>query len=198
MLPPALVYPSSSPLILDDSMRKTAFQRTADILQECDKIRLNLNLPPEALGRILDVYISSAREVAIEKEQADLAARMQRVPMTIGSHDDRHQPFRILPHQVVQVIECPQWPSYRVEEIEINGDPTRWLVHEIKIGNVPQSPRLLLPPIPGERFRKGGIMSDLRLDVCQIAMHFVMAVEYVGPEAEGEVFEATLVGTAMK
>lgn len=189
--------PSSVLPILDADTRKAAFERTADVLRECDQIRRSLELPAEALGRVLDVYISSAREVAFEKEQADLAARTLRVPMTMSSHDDRRRPLHIKPGEIAQVIEAPQWQSYRVEEIEINGDPSRWRVHDIKVGNVSQAPRLLMPPIPGERFRKGGIMSELRLDACQIAMHFVLTVEYVGPEKEGEVFEATLVGTAV-
>jgi hypothetical protein len=190
--------PSSSPPILDDVMRKAAFQRTADVLQECDEIRCRLALPPEALGRILDVYISSAREVVAEKALADLAGRTLRVPMTISSHDNSNRPLPIIPGQFAEVTAIPQWLLYRVEEIEINGDPSHWRVHDIKIGYCSQSPHSILSPIPGERFRKGGIMSELRLEVCQIGMHFVLTVEYVGPLAAGEVFEATLVGTAVK
>lgn len=189
------------------------FQRMTDVLRECDQIRRNLELPSDLLGRVLDMYISATREFAVEKELADLAARTLRVPMTMSSHDgtstpatgntgdglfrQRRHPLHIKPGEIVEVTECPQWPTYRVEEIEISGDPSRWRVHDIKIGNRSQSPRLFLPPIPGERFRKGGIMSELRLETCQLAMHFVLTVEYVGPLAEGEVFEATLVGTAV-
>ena len=39
-------------------------------------------------------------------------------------------------------------------------------------------------------------MSELRLATCQTAMDFTLDVEYVGPVAEGEVFEATLLGLA--
>jgi hypothetical protein len=102
---------------------------------------------------------------------------------------------RIKPGQVFSVFGRPQLCAYRVKEIEIDGDPSRWRVHDIKVGNRPQGQQAFRHPIPGERFRKGGIMSDLRLEACQTTMDFVMEVEYVGPLAEGEVFEATLVRT---
>lgn len=186
-------------MILNDDERKTAFQRTADVLRGCDQIRLNLGLPSELLGRILDVHIAATREVLVEKDQAALAARWLRAPMTMNSSDEHRRPFRILRGlPPVQVIAQPQWLGYRVEEIEISGDPSHWRVHDIRIGNVPQCPNSLEVPIPGERFCKGGIMSNLRLEVCQTAMWFVLAVEYVGPLDEGAVFEATLVGTALR
>ena len=72
-----------------------------------------------------------------------------------------------------------------------------WRVHNIKVDNESQCAESFRHSIPGKRFRKGGIMSDLRLATCQPAMNFVMEVEYVGALAEGEVFEAALVGTAM-
>src|SRR4029077_15048469 len=184
--------------VLDEAMRKTALQRTEDVLRECDRINRDLKLPPEFLGRVVDVYIEATREVAAEKEQADLAARTLRAPMTMSSHNKDGQPLSIKPGQIQDVVERPQWLGYRVEEIEISGDPSHWRVHNIKIGNLSQSPRSFLVPIPGERFCKDGIMSNLRLDVCQTAMDFVLSVEYVGPFAEGEVFEATLVGTAVR
>lgn len=195
MLQPAPFQSIPTPPILDETARKAAFKRTADVLRECDQLRRKLKLPPAALGRILDVYTASALEVAHEKELADHAARTKRAPMTMSSHDDALRPLRIKPGEIVQVIACPQWLTYRVEEIEISGDPSRWRVHNIKVGNVQQSPRSLERPIPGECFRKGGIMSDLRLDKCQTCMHFVLTVEYAGPLEEGEVFEATIVGT---
>lgn len=190
--------PSTSLPILDDEMRKAAVQRTTDVLQACDQLRCSLKLPTELLGRILDVYISSAREVVIEKDRADLAGRTLRVPMIMSSHDEAYRPLLIKPGLRIEVIGRPQWLMYRVEEIEINGDPSHWRVHNIKVGNVSQSPHSFYVPIPGERFRKGGIMSELRLDKCLVAMHFVMEVEYVGPLDEGAVFEATLVGTATR
>ncbi len=204
IVPPLPLLPS----ILDDATRKVAFQRTADVLRELDKIRRTLELPLESFGQILEVYTSSAREVVLEKAQAVLEAEREkeraenekrsiRAPMTLMSSDREYKPLRIKPGEVFSVIGRPQFCAYRVEEIEIDGDPSRWRVHDIKVGNMPQAQQQLRHPIPGERFRKGGIMSELRLATCQTAMEFVLAVEYVGPLPEGEVFEATLVGTAV-
>ena len=69
------------------------------------------------------------------------------------------------------------------------------MVHDIKVGNRSQfaSKR---GPAAGTEFGPGGICEHLRLKTCQTAMDLSIIVEYVGPEADGEVFEATLVGTA--
>lgn len=112
------------------------------------------------------------------------------------SSDHEYKPIRIKPGEVFSVIGRSQFSIYHVEEIEIDGDSSRWHVHDIKVGNWSLSQQAFLHPIPGERFCKNGIMSDLRLPPCQKAMNFVMEIEYVGPLDEGEVFEARLVGTA--
>lgn len=187
------LFPSSSipsiPSVLDEDTRQVVLKRTADVLRELDGIRRSLELPPEMLSYVLEMYAASARE-------AESAKNVRRTPMTLMSSDREYQPLRIKPGKVFSVIGRPQHLTYRVEEIEIDGDPAQWRVHNIKVGNVPQGAQSFIHPIPGERFRKGGIMSDLRLDICQTSMDFVMEVEYVGPLAEGEVFGATIVGTA--
>lgn len=202
---PSPLFPSSSiplfpslsiPSILDAETRQVVLKRTADVLRELDGIRRSLELPPEMFSYVLEMYALSAREAVLEKERAEHAKNVRRTPMTLMSSDREYQPLRIKPGKVFSVIGRPQHLAYRVEEIEIDGDPSRWCVHSIQVGNVPQGAQSFRHPIPGERFRKGGIMSDLRLDTCQTAMDFVMEVEYVGPLAEGEVFGATLVGTA--
>jgi len=187
----------SLPPILDDAARKIALQRTLDVLRELDRIRRGLELPPESLGHVLEVYTSSAREVALERERAEHAAARVRLPMTMTSIDDEGEPLRIKPGEVALVIGRPPWLAYRVEEIEIGGEPSRWRVHDIRVGNASQCSGST-HPIPGERFRKGGIMSEIRLHTCQTAMDFALLVEYVGPLTQGEVFEATLVGAAVK
>jgi len=185
-----------SPSILDEETRKLAFQRTTAVLRECDQIRRGLELPPEALGHVLEVYIASAREVLAERMQADRAARRSHAAAILRSHEDG-QPLRIKPGELAEVREFSQYSEYRVEEIEIKGDPSRWRVFEIKVGDRVQSPRLFMPPLSGELFRKGGIMRELCLEPCQRAMSISMLVEYVGPLVEGEVFEATLEGDAI-
>jgi hypothetical protein len=193
---------------LDDATRKIALGRTLDTLRELEKIRKLLELPVELLPQILEVYASSSREAVLEKERIARAERSDRLPatMTSASGDCRWLSAggerlcapasgKLTRGMVVEVVIRPQRYAYRVEEIEINGDPSRWIVRDIKVGKVSQT--MNAGKIPGERFRKGGIMSELRLTTCLTAMDFVLDVEYVGPLPEGEVFSATLVGTAV-
>lgn len=49
-------------------------------------------------------------------------------------------------------------------------------------------------PAPGTEFGPGGLLEHMKLETLQTAMDFTIVVEYVGPEANGEVFEATVVG----
>lgn len=197
LFPGSLDYLSPAiPAIPDEDTRQVVLKRTAEVLRGLDEIRRLLEIPPEMFSYVLEIYAASAREAVLEKERTESAKNVRRTPMTLMSSDREYQPLRIKPGKIFSVVGRPQHLTYRVEEIEIDGDPTRWRVHNIKVGNVPQGAQPFMHPIPGERFRKGGIMSDLRLEPCQTAMEFVMEVEYVGPLDEGEVFEATLVGTA--
>lgn len=195
-------HPLARPLLhtIDDETRATALKRTADTMRELNKIRLSLELPPAAIQQVLEVYAASAREAMIAKERAEQAKHVQRLPMKMTSLDDLGVRRLIPPGRTVEVDGFPQWIAYRVEEIEIDGDPSRWLVHDIRVGNRTQRVQSAdaSRPFPGERFRKGGIMSELRLETCQTAMSFTLVVEYVGPISEGEVFEATIVGTAVE
>lgn len=192
-LPPSPYAPVV--LALDDEMRAAALRRTQDTLRELVRICRDLDLPATALPQVVEIYAASAREVVVEKERAEAAARSHRLPMEMRSLGNDLRPVRIRPGEVYGVTVRPQWLAYRVEEIEIDGDSSRWRVHGIRVGNQSQLAGVVAP-IPGERFRKGGIMSELRLDTCQTAMDFTLEVEYVGSLAEGEVFEATLVGLA--
>jgi hypothetical protein len=187
----------SLPLILDEETRSKAIQRAEDTLGKIVQLCRKLNLPLSSLPQVMELYATSAREIVVEKERAEAAARVDRLPMKMTSLDREWRPLRIKPGGVTPVTVRPQWYAYRVEEIEIDGDPSRWRVHDVKVGNMSQFVSRTSPhPVPGERFRKGGIMSELRLATCQTAMDFTLDVEYVGPLAEGEVFEATLVGVA--
>jgi hypothetical protein len=105
---------------------------------------------------------------------------------------------RIKPGEVALVVDRPKSCPFRADKIEIDGDPSRWRVHDIKVGNRSQGvENTFQPPIPGERFCKGGITRELRIEPCQTAMDFVIAVEYVGSLAEGEVFVADVSGIAV-
>src|SRR5882724_9774620 len=83
--PYPLSPPSTVPLVLDEDTRQVALKRTADVLRELDKIRRSLELPPEEFKYVLEVYASSAREAALEKERAEAAKNVRRMPMTLSS-----------------------------------------------------------------------------------------------------------------
>ena len=180
---------------LDDAGKKLAFQRTIDELRTANAIRVELGLPSESLPTIVNAYRAAAHGIATQQANDEIAAAapraVPRVPMTMRSTSGEYKPLRVRRGENAQVTGRPQWLAYRVEEIEISGDPSRWIVHDIIVGNMSQLARNRAP-IPGERFCKGGIMSDLCLTTCQIA---TLTVEYIGPDPDGEVFEATLVGT---
>lgn len=180
---------------LDEEGRTAALSRTDATLKELVRICRASDVPVAMLPQIVELYNASAREVVFERRRAEAAERVSRLMMTITSMDQCWKPMRLKRGETAEVITRPQCAAYRVEEIEILGDPNRWLVHEIKVGS--RSQFMKLPyPIRGEAFRKGGIMSDVRLNVCLTAMDFAVYVEYVGPVDDGEVFEAVCVGTA--
>lgn len=195
--------------VLDEDAHRLAVKMTAQTLRDLNEIRKSLELPPDCIREIAEVYSSSLREVLVMKESAeharelaerevDLARRTSRLPMRISSehrHDKR--PINILPNTCAEISVCCQWASFRVEEIEIDGDPSHWIVHCIKVGNRLQSV-MGNDSIPGEAFRKDGIMSRVRLDAVLSAMDFTIVVEYVGPESSGKQFTATATGTVIE
>jgi hypothetical protein len=174
---------------LDEESRKKALTKTEATLKELVRVCRGSDVPVSMLPQIIDLYTSCAREVVFERNRAEAAARVKRMPMTITS------PSRIQRGKITPVFARPQCSAYRVEEIEICEHPNRWMIHEIRVGD--RSQFMSTPyPIRGEAFRQGGIMGDVRLDVGLTCQDFRIDVEYVGPVAEGEVFEAVIVGTA--
>jgi hypothetical protein len=107
-------------------------------------------------------------------------------------------PTRIKPGAVALVVNRPESCPFRADKIEIDGDPSRWCVHDIKIGNRSQGAKnAFQPPVLGNRFCESALTLELRIEPCQTAMDFVILVEYVGPLAEGEVFMADVTGIAV-
>lgn len=190
--------------LIDEDTRKVAVTRTEGVLQQLARLCRANDLPVSLLPQVMELYAVSSRQVAAEKFREQAAERSRRLPMSVISTDREWKPLRIKSGRdgcghdsVSRVVVRPQFLAYRVEEIEICGDPGRWLVHDIRVGN--RSQRMsATPPLPGSVFRKGGIMSDLRFETCQTGMDLSFDVEYVGPVPEGEVFEAVLVGTAVE
>ena len=198
-----------SPNITDvpDELRERALKRTAVMLRELDQIRRTLELPIEQLPIVIDTYgkhvvalVAEAERAdfakRVEAEREDLAKRTQRLPITMRSETSDYQPMKVVPGKTCVVIVRPQCGSFRPEDFAIHGDRARWVVHDIKIGHRSQFLGKR-GPAPGTEFGPGGILEHLRLETCQMAMDLVLEVEYVGPEAAGEVFEVTIVGTVI-
>lgn len=181
---------------LTDDLREKALSRTHDTLKKLDEIRRKIEMPADQLPLVVEIYTHNAGALLIEKQREEMAARTKRLPLPIRSEDTERQPMKIPPGKFAQVVSRPQWIAFRIEDISIHGDRTRWIVDDIRIGNRSQLQRS--GEIPGAEFGPGGVCATLRLETCQTAMDFVLVVRYVGPEPDGEVFEATAVGIAFE
>ena len=178
-----------------EQLHEKALQRTSAVLGKIDEIRRKLELPVEQLPIVIEIYGQAIAALHAEAEREARAKHTKRLPLTMRSENRDFQPMKIKAGRAEVVIGRPQACTFRPEDIAIHGDRLHWRVHDIQVGNRSQfaSNRC---PAAGTEFGLGGILEHLRLDVVHPAMDFRLFVEYVGPEVEGEVFEATIVGTA--
>ena len=177
--------------------RDKALKLTADLLRKIDEVRRSLELPVDQLPIVIETYSQVVLALIAEEKREDLAKRTSRLPITMRSETRDYQPMKIPRGKILDMIVRPQTIAFRLEDLAIHGDRSRWRVHDIKVGNRSQFADKR-GPAPGTEFGPGGICEHLRLETCQTAMDLTLVVEYVGPEADGEVFEATLVGTAVE
>jgi hypothetical protein len=182
---------------ISDEMREKALKRTTDVLQKLNEIRRKLEMPAEQLPIVIETYNKVVAALIAEVAREELAKRTKRLPFAMQSETRDCQPMKIARGKPVQVIGRPQMLAFRPEDIAIHGDRARWLVHDILVGGRSQFVQSR-GPTPGTEFGPGGILEHLRLETLQIAMDFKLVVEYVGPEPDGEVFEATIVGTVVE
>lgn len=100
-----------------------------------------------------------------------------RISIPLISADRELNPLRVKPGAAFSVVVRSQFNIYRVDEIRIDVDSSRWDMHDFKIGawSLGQQARGLVL----ESFSKVDFMSVLRFPPCQIGMCFVMVVEYV-------------------
>jgi len=193
------MHPSIPHNIVDvpEELREKALMRTAALLQELDKIRRTLELPVEQLPIVIETYGKVVLALNAEEERKKLAERTKRMPITMRSENRDYQPMKIKPGDRHVVIVRPQTLAFRPEDLAIHGDRSRWVVHDIKIGGRSQFAGKR-GPAPGTEFGPGGICEHLRLETCQTAMDLAIEVEYIGPDPDGEFFEATIVGTTLE
>jgi len=184
---------------VSDEVREKALKRAAEMLRKLDEVRRSLELPVEQLPIVIETYGKVVLALVAEAEREEMAKHTQRLPLTMRSETRDYEPFKIKSVQnggkLFEVVIRPQVTAFRPEDLAIHGDRSRWVVHDIKVGNRSQFVGKR-GPAPGAEFGPGGILEHMRLETVQTAMDLVLCVEYIGSEPEGEVFEATMVGTA--
>ena len=196
------MHPFMSPIprSIDDvseELREKALQRTATMLRAIDQVRKQLELPVDQLPVVIETYGHVVLALIAEEERKKMEARTARMPITLRSENRDYQPVKIKHGDVREVVVRPQTSAFRPEDLAIHGDRSRWMVHDIKIGNRSQFAGKR-GPAPGTEFGPGGILEHLRLETCQTAMDLTIVVQYIGPDADGEVFEGTIVGTTVE
>jgi hypothetical protein len=181
---------------LSNDQRERVLKRTTATLRELDEIRRGLELPVEHLPIVIETYNKEVASLVAETERAAFAQRTSRIPITMRSENRDYESTKIPRGKITAVVVRPQFVAFRPEDFAIHGDRSHWLVHDIKVGNSTQF-NGKRGPAAGTEFGPGGICEHLRLETVQTAMDLALVVEYVGPEPDGEVFEATIVGTAV-
>jgi hypothetical protein len=177
-----------------DEIREKALLRTTDMLRKLKEIHKTLELPADQFPIVIETYGKIVNGLIAEAAREALAKRTSREPLTLRSENRDYQPMKVMPGKRFAVVCRPGPGSYRAEDFAIHGDRSHWMVHDVKVGNRSQFAGCRGPAL-GTEFGPGGICEHLRLETCQMGMDLVMEVEYIGPEAEGAVFEATIVGT---
>ena len=180
-----------------DEMREKALLRTTDMLRKLKEIHKTLELPADQFPIVIETYGHVVLGLIAEAERDELAKRTTREPLTLRSENRDYEPLKIKPDgKTFDVVVRPQCLAFRPEDLAIHGDRKHWMVHDIKVGNRSQFVGKRGPAL-GSEFGPGGILEHMRLETVQTSMDLVLCVEYVGPEPEGVVFEATMVGTSI-
>jgi hypothetical protein len=193
------MQPNLAPNItsVTDEMSEKALQRTTAMLRKLKEIHEELALPDDQFPVVIKTYKQVVNGLLAEADREELAKRTTRSPLTLRSESRDYQPLKIKPDgKTFNVLVRVHSLSFRPEDLAIDGDRSRWMVHDIKVGNRSQFVDRR-GPARGTEFGSGGILEHLRLETVQNAMDLVVIVEYVGTEPEGEVFEATMVGTSV-
>lgn len=89
------------------------------------------------------------------------------------------------------VTARPQRLAFQGRQLVIPREPENWIIHDICVGGVPTLPC----PLPGPVFMQ--LNSQLSLPVCQAEMDLAITVEYIGPNPDGAMFFAAMIGTGI-
>lgn len=180
---------------MDNLMQLKKFQEqrekeVSDHLAACERIRKQLELPPDALALIDQMLRGESRIMPPRVEPHEGVTT--RAPLRILSKEKikRTDPITGKP---TPVIVRPQTIALRVEEIEILGNPDEWMIADVQVGMRSQFPQSG-PPLPGRLFTPDGTCYRFVTETIQTAMDFTMLVHYVGDDPEGRIFRAVAMG----
>ena len=93
---------------------------------------------------------------------------------------------------VVIVVPSP-FVAFRIDEIEVAGDPADWIIDEIWI----HRRQILEKSVPATEFHPGGKFYQYPLETLQTGMDLQICVRYAGSNALGEPFDAVAKGLAV-
>jgi len=170
-----------------------------------DALRKSLELPPESLGALIEIYTKKlvdgspqpsrasrevlpfSTDVPIRPGQsAQITARPQRVAF---------RPERFYVSNFSPEYRGPWWkrlsPWYRAPVCNGAAD---WLINDIMIGNRSQFAQA--GDVPGDMFATGAVDSFVSFETAQTAMDIKLVVTYVGPARTGALFHGSMIGTA--
>jgi hypothetical protein len=118
--------------------------------------------------------------------QAPVRSDRITLPMSSG--------VNIFPNTSAQITSRPQAMAFRPERIIIGGQPSNWIVNDVKVGNRSQFAQS--GDVPGEMFAATTIDGYVSMETVQTAMDFVIVVTFIGDNNAGAPFVCGVLGTA--
>jgi hypothetical protein len=197
---------------IDEETRKAVLEATRQFLtrvdvKALDEMRKSLDLPPEALGALIEIH---AKKLA-ESEMPHDSPRASRevLPLSTG--------VRVKPGQSAKITARPQRVAFRPERFFVSDSgsvnkgswwkrlwpwysapqskgASDWIINDILIGHRSQFAQS--GDIPADMFRSNAIDSFVSFETAQTAMDVSVVATYIGSNPKGEVFYASMVGTA--
>ncbi len=106
----------------------------------------------------------------------------------------------IPPNTSARITARPRGVSLRLSDILISGQPSDWVVEDIRIGGRPQCLGVDGVGMPGEDFASASSRTSLRrriddFEVVRPGMDFSMLVKFVGAGGRGAPFVCTAIGS---
>lgn len=196
--------------VVAEHVRKAVLESTRRFLERVDvkaldEMRKSLDLPAEALGALIEIHAkklaeSEQRPTKADREVLPLSTKERIKPGQCAEITARPQRVAFRPERVFVSDSCSEykgpwwkrlWPWYKAPQLKGASD---WVIHDIRIGNRSQFAQA--GSIPADMFRSGAIDSFVTFETAQTAMDVKFIVEYIGANPKGEVFYASVLGTA--